>query len=440
MPTKINQIRKDFKKYTDKIKKAPHNPENWISRATWYLEGYKDDEKNQWPSLAAADAFKVFEWFSDPKFRRDNDLYRIPDRELREMRVNACRILVKALLQINDIREARKYYDQQNVPLTDDDKAKINSPPESFEPTIVWRRYQWIPSHFMHRDNFLHNIREDLKSYGMDLRPSRIGPPSPTNLGVFARKRFEKGEILFRENVFRMSSPSWNAGEIINFYAVAIEDVKKGAPRHLLSYSNIGPLTASYTGCKDAFQFKYRIVRYLQYFKNKDPTLLWNLDFDVWVLHTVQRRFDVNAFGFPQEREDGGEDVWSVISPIASLFQHSCEPNADWRNENDGIDVMLVKAAKVIQEGEEIYDSYGGLTMNLDDRRKKLMKWIGGDCECTRCVREEKEQSEEDAREADSDVEVASSGTSGFEAGFDSSSNEVDSDGDTRMGETPFVS
>lgn len=221
----------------------------------------------------------------------------------------------------------------------------------------------------------------------------------------------------------------WKGWAITSLYDVAIKDLEKGTSRPLLSYPHISALTASYNESKVKFSLHSDIVDHFRYLEDKNPKLLWILDFDMWVLQTAQRRCKVNAFGFPTK--DDEKDDWSVISPMTSLFQHSCEPSAVWRNENDGIDVMTVRADKVIEEGEEIYDSYCDVSKDLGERRKSLRHWIGCDCMCTRCVREEKEEAEKNARAADSGVEVTSSETSSSREA--SSSSDESADGDTPM-------
>lgn len=139
--------------------------------------------------------------------------------------------------------------------------------------------------------------------------------------------------------------------------------------------------------------------------------LLFNLDFDMWVLHTIQRRCSVNVFGFDENDEDGRCTEWSVISPMASLFQHSCEPSAVWTNEGNEVDFMIVKADRNIEAGEEIYDSYCLLNKNLDWRRKTLRHWIGCDCGCTRCLREEREKAAIIVGDVDSGVDMNDSAT-----------------------------
>ncbi|TLD36014.1 hypothetical protein E2P81_ATG02903 [Venturia nashicola] len=429
MPTPMAKIRKEYKNHTDKIKENPHDPKNWNERAKWFNQGCQGegDEKNRWPFLAAGDAYKVHEWFCDAKFRRQNGLYLIPDGELIEMKLDAWKILVQALLDLGDVEMAKAYYGSLGSPLGEEGGIKINRPLEFYRPIMRNHRYAWIPAPFMDRKKYLKTIKEDLAVHGLALRNSKVGDFNDNNLGIFATKRFEQGDILFREQTFRASSPQHNNDVVTYFYDAAIRELNKGAPRNLLNHPNIGALTASYSDNAGRFRFCDDIVFHLEYLKEKDPKLLWNLDFDMWVLHTAQRRCSVNAFGFDKIHEDGTRTKWSVISSKASLFQHSCEPNAAWRNENGGLDTMIVTADRDIEEGEEIYDSYCDLGKNLEGRRQVLRHWIGCDCKCTRCVREEKAKAEKDAREADSGVEVMDSETSS------SSSSEVEAGGDAAM-------
>lgn len=152
----------------------------------------------------------------------------------------------------------------------------------------------------------------------------------------------------------------------------------------------------------------------------------------MWVLNTARQRCEVNQFELKQR--DGDKKVpWAVISPMTSLFQHSCEPSVRWNEDNGNVDAMVVTAMKPIEKGEEIYDSYCDINEGLKERRDALRHWIGCDCRCTRCLREEKEKAEKDAQEADSGTEMNHSVTPSSRT---VSSSEVDSGSDTSMGGT----
>jgi SET domain-containing protein len=115
---------------------------------------------------------------------------------------------------------------------------------------------------------------------------------------------------------------------------------------------------------------------------------MWNVDFDFWVLLTGERKCGTNSFGLDSRDDKSNKDHFSVISRLTSFFQNSCECNANW-GEKDTADTMVVTASRTILKGEEIFVSYGVENRTgLEERRAYMRKWIGANCECTRCVRE----------------------------------------------------
>lgn len=154
MPARIAKIQKDFKNYTEKIRGPPHDPQHWIQRATWFLE------KNRWPLLAAAEAYKVHKWFCCPRFRHELGLNRIPDSELKKMQSNAGKILVKALLELNDVVMAGYYCKLLDVPLAQEGRTKIDclcleDNKSTINPKMKSLQYPWLPGPFLDRKNYL---------------------------------------------------------------------------------------------------------------------------------------------------------------------------------------------------------------------------------------------------------------------------------------------
>lgn len=107
-----------------------------------------------------------------------------------------------------------------------------------------------------------------------------------------------------------------------------------------------------------------------------------NHNYDTWVLFTLRARIANNSCSDP---------IHISIFPLFSLFNHSCEPNLQWSTER-AHHTMIVKANKAIAEGEQMFVEYDGYVSDqqLQERRKRLMHWLGGPCQCTRCLREEK--------------------------------------------------
>lgn len=105
--------------------------------------------------------------------------------------------------------------------------------------------------------------------------------------------------------------------------------------------------------------------------------------YETWVLHTIRCRIQNNKHGATLD-----EYVGSAISPLYSMFNHSCNPNVDWRHDDYSSTVTLF-ATRDIAEGEEMCISYiKGSDMGREERQKVLMTWLGMGCGCERCVEE----------------------------------------------------
>ena len=130
-----------------------------------------------------------------------------------------------------------------------------------------------------------------------------------------------------------------------------------------------------------------------------------NRNFDTWVLFTLQARIENNSWSSPTA---------TCLNPLFSLFNHSCEPNVKWNTQSDHRTIKM-KASRYIKKGEQLFVEYDGFVslQPLEDRRKRLRRWIDGPCQCTRCVREEKDQLEQ----AESGGSVSSSDSSNWDTG-----------------------
>ena len=109
--------------------------------------------------------------------------------------------------------------------------------------------------------------------------------------------------------------------------------------------------------------------------------------FDTWILFTVAARLDNNCWSNPTCR---------VLSPLFSLFNHSCEPNVGWASSTDHCGIK-VTTKRDIKAGEQLYLEYDSFVRDkpVQQRRERLSRWIEGPCMCTRCVREEKAEARE---------------------------------------------
>ena len=84
------------------------------------------------------------------------------------------------------------------------------------------------------------------------------------------------------------------------------------------------------------------------------------------------------------------------MPPPPPLILPSCEPNVKWTSTAGNHSTVELRATRDIAAGEQLFVEYDAFMSGcgLDERRKRLWRWLDAACRCTRCVREE------DAREA----------------------------------------
>lgn len=162
---------------------------------------------------------------------------------------------------------------------------------------------------------------------------------------------------------------------------------------HPLQSSLLARLTPFYTQIQPlAFSFQHHIVNPVRTLQalNIDP--FQDLRYDTWVLHTIRCRMQNNKHGHYLDGLPG-----SAVSPLYSMFNHSCEPNVAWehgKRADGSVDVMgqsstlRMFAVRDIKEGEELLISYLPKDMDYIERRESLRSWWDGDCGCVKCARE----------------------------------------------------
>lgn len=112
-----------------------------------------------------------------------------------------------------------------------------------------------------------------------------------------------------------------------------------------------------------------------------------NLNFDTWVLFEIEARLSNNSWS---------DTIATCLSPLFCMINHSCEPNLYWCSQPDH-STLKITAKRDIKKGEQLlleYDQFQGKN-SLADRRERYRKWLGSDCQCTRCVREERKGNNE---------------------------------------------
>lgn len=105
-------------------------------------------------------------------------------------------------------------------------------------------------------------------------------------------------------------------------------------------------------------------------------------NYDTWVLFTITARAHNNSCGDPTA---------DLISPLFSLFNHSCSPNVNWSIADDHQSVTL-QLQKSVSKDEQLFVRYDGYIddLPLNERRESMWRWLDGPCQCERCVAEER--------------------------------------------------
>ena len=172
---------------------------------------------------------------------------------------------------------------------------------------------------------------------------------------------------------------------------------------HPLDHTLIARLTPTYWEDKiDMFSFQKDIVIPNQALQNFGIDIFTNHNYDTWVLFTVQARVLNNSCGDPMAES---------LNPLFSLFNHSCKPNVNWTT-NDDHRTIRVQANQDIMKGEQLLVEYDQFMSSqpLAVRRKRMWRWLDADCQCTRCVQEERMctdyRQEENARKWDMREEI----------------------------------
>ncbi|TGO52363.1 hypothetical protein BOTNAR_0327g00090 [Botryotinia narcissicola] len=131
--------------------------------------------------------------------------------------------------------------------------------------------------------------------------------------------------------------------------------------------------------------FKDHIITPIRILRGLGINVFANSAYDTWVLHTIYCRLQNNKHG-----QTFDDTCGTAVNPLYSMFNHSCDPNIDWRH-NDENSTVTMFAERDIRKGEEMFISYIGRGKGLKERQGKLMPWFGMDCACHMCNEEKLE-------------------------------------------------
>lgn len=144
----------------------------------------------------------------------------------------------------------------------------------------------------------------------------------------------------------------------------------------------IARLTATYHRQQaKTFRLEHDIVVINDALQQFGIDIFANQNYDTWVLFTISARLSNNSWTNPMA---------AGLNPLFSLFNHSCDPNVEWRTQKDHRTVVM-RVSKDVVEGEQLFVEYDGFVHDdpVGERRQRLARWIDGPCMCSRCVLEE---------------------------------------------------
>lgn len=186
-----------------------------------------------------------------------------------------------------------------------------------------------------------------------------------------------------QESSFLLSKDSLGRLQVLRRMLAVI--IHSGAKDPLLA-PTISHLKAQYRLSRPMyFNYHVNVVLPFQILESLDVDIFSETRFSTWVLHTIVLRLNNNQHGV----NFGYESQAMALSPLYSLFNHSCTPNLVYRNVRGGTTVELL-AERDINVGEELCISYlsdVGRRQRLE-RQALLDPWIGGECQCARCESE----------------------------------------------------
>jgi len=100
--------------------------------------------------------------------------------------------------------------------------------------------------------------------------------------------------------------------------------------------------------------------------------------------HTVDKIVDRNSLEMTasDERKGSIKSDMAGVFPVAALLNHSCVPNSTRYFLGD---TVFVRAARQLEEGEEVVTSYILNHCDLESRQESLLADYGFRCTCLRC-------------------------------------------------------
>ena len=100
---------------------------------------------------------------------------------------------------------------------------------------------------------------------------------------------------------------------------------------------------------------------------------------------SIDRKVQRNQMSLTMRVYGESVEFGTGLFPLASLLNHSCDASASFQPLCSG-HLMVTRALRDIDAGEEVCDSYVRLTMPGEQRRASLRRTHGFVCRCSRCA------------------------------------------------------
>jgi hypothetical protein len=171
-----------------------------------------------------------------------------------------------------------------------------------------------------------------------------------------------------------------HAADVVLFCRALLCTIIDGAS-HPLLHPSLARLTPAYRQKPSAFQLDQDIVVPNEALRRFGIDIFANFSYDTDVLFTMLARIDNNSWCDPSV---------SSLHDLFAMFNHSCEPNCSWVTQANHA-TMQVQTMNEVAKGEQLFVHYDTYVQDqpLAKRRKRLRRWLAGDCQCTKCMREE---------------------------------------------------
>ncbi|TKA31234.1 hypothetical protein B0A54_15289 [Friedmanniomyces endolithicus] len=188
---------------------------------------------------------------------------------------------------------------------------------------------------------------------------------------------------------------------------------KKDGVAHPLDHPLIARLTPLYRRKKvRLFSLEADFAIPVAWLQHLGIDVFANPNYDTWVLFEIKARENNNSWSDP---------LHHCVSPLFSLFNHSCEPNVTWNTGKDCI-ALGIALQRDVKAGEQLFVFYDQYVedQSLEARRESMWRWLEDDCRCSRCVREAEIEA------ARSSVEWGGGGVDGSGGGDEKGSSDWD--------------